>query len=132
MGSKHMLRSIKDKLLFEVKKSLFYLFRLIPIKNDKIVILNTNNCLSRQLKAVFDELIKSENKNIIILSDHSSQLYGLNTIKYGSIRSIFEIVTSNKNILENGIISFIVWCGMEQLQLSLLRKIRRNHCQKDI
>ena len=88
--------SLKNILYTSLKRLTFYAFRICPINKRKIVFLNTNSYLSGPLNAVYDELIQNgcvENQ-IVILSNSETLINERKTVKYGSLKSIYEIVTS--------------------------------------
>lgn len=89
-----VLRRVKWKFL----TCLFYLFRVFPIKNNKIVISSYfGRGYGDNAKYIIDELLKaSEVYDIVwLLKDVSNSLPGsVRAVKYGSFSAIFEITTA--------------------------------------
>ena len=89
-----VLRRVKWKFL----TCLFYLFRVFPIKNNKIVISSYfGRGYGDNAKYIIDELLKaSEVYDIVwLLKDVSNSLpCSLRALKYGSFSAIFEITTA--------------------------------------
>ena len=89
-----VLRRVKWKFL----TCLFYLFRVFPIKNNKIVISSYfGRGYGDNAKYIIDELLKaSEVYDIVwLLKDVSNSLpCSVRAVKYGSFSAIFEITTA--------------------------------------
>lgn len=89
-----VLRRIKWMLL----TCLFYIFRVFPIRNNKIVISSYfGRGYGDNAKYIVEELLKKDKKIDIVwlLSDLSNPLpSSVRKVKYGSLTSLYEIITA--------------------------------------
>lgn len=75
---------------------LFYIFRIFPIKKNKIIIVNYNGKgYGDNAKYIVDELLKGKKYDIVwSTSDRNSLPKDVRSVKYESIKWIYEMVTS--------------------------------------